>query len=90
MPLWPRVLVAVAVAFMPIFVANVAFAKRFAETDDARAGFAVNILGAMVGGCLEYFSLLTGYRDLLLLTGLLYLAAFALVPHRVPAASALS
>jgi hypothetical protein len=86
LPLWPRVLVAVAVAFLPIFVANVAFAKRFAETSDARAAFAVNILGAMVGGCLEYFALLTGYRNLLLLTGLLYLAAFALVPRRVPVA----
>ena len=86
LPLWPRVLVAVAVAFTPIFVANVAFAKRFADADDARAAFAVNILGAMVGGCLEYFALLTGYRDLLLVTGLLYLAAFVLAPRRVPAA----
>ena len=85
LPLWPRVLVAVAVAFTPIFVANVAFAKRFADADDARAAFAVNILGAMVGGCLEYFALLTGYRDLLLVTGLLYLAAFVLAPRRVPA-----
>ena len=83
--LWPRVLVAVTVAFLPIFVANVAFAKRFAEAGDARAAFAVNILGAMVGGCLEYFALLTGYRDLLILTGLLYLAAFTLAPRRVPA-----
>lgn len=86
LPLWPRVLVAVAVAFAPIYVANVAFAKRFAQTGDARAAFAVNILGAMVGGCLEYAALLTGYRDLLLLTGLLYLVAFVLLPRKVPAA----
>ena len=86
LPLWPRVVVAVAVAFTPIFVANVAFAKRFAETEDARAAFAVNILGAMVGGALEYLALLTGYRDLLLLTAVLYLAAFMLVPRRVAVA----
>ena len=85
LPLWPRVLAAVALAFLPIFVANVAFAKRFAQTSDARAAFAVNILGAMAGGALEYFALLTGYRNLLLLTALLYLAAFALVPRQVPA-----
>jgi hypothetical protein len=42
----------------------------------------VNILGAMVGGCLEYLALLTGYRNLLILTALLYLAAFALTPRR--------
>lgn len=28
--------------------------------------FALNLLGAMVGGALEYVSLLTGYRMLLL------------------------
>ena len=50
-------------------------------TDDSRAAFAVNILGAMVGGCLEYLALLTGYRNLLILAGLLYLAAFVLTPR---------
>ncbi|MGH8940273.1 MAG: spermidine synthase, partial [Actinomycetes bacterium] len=83
LPLLPRVLAAVALAFAPIYLANVAFAKRFAETDDPRAAFAVNILGAMVGGCLEYLGLLTGYRNLLLLVGVLYLVAFVLTPRRV-------
>jgi hypothetical protein len=82
LPLLPRVVAAVALAFTPIYLANVAFAKRFATTDDSRAAFAVNILGAMVGGCLEYLALLTGYRNLLVLTALLYLAAFALTPRR--------
>jgi hypothetical protein len=82
LPLLPRVVAAVALAFTPIYLANVAFAKRFAVTDDSRAAFAVNILGAMVGGCLEYLALLTGYRNLLILTALLYLAAFALTPRR--------
>ena len=82
LPLLPRVVAAVALAFTPIYLANVAFAKRFATTDDSRAAFAVNILGAMVGGCLEYLALLTGYRNLLILTALLYLAAFALTPRR--------
>jgi hypothetical protein len=82
LPLLPRIVAAVALAFTPIYLANVAFAKRFATTDDSRAAFAVNILGAMVGGCLEYLALLTGYRNLLILTALLYLAAFALTPRR--------
>ena len=83
LPLIPRIVAAVALAFAPIYLANVAFAKRFSTTDDSRAAFAVNILGAMVGGCLEYVALLTGYRNLLILTALLYLAAFALTPRRV-------
>jgi hypothetical protein len=85
LPLLPRVPVAVILAFAPIYFANVAFAKRFATTEDSRAAFAVNILGAMVGGCLEYLALLTGYRNLLVLTALLYLAAFLLTPRGLPA-----
>jgi hypothetical protein len=78
----PRLVAAVALAFAPIYLANVAFSKRFAATDDSQAAFAVNILGAMVGGCLEYLGLLTGFRNLLILAGLLYLAAFLLTPKR--------
>jgi hypothetical protein len=80
----PRVVAAVLLAFAPIFLANVAFAKRFATSADSRAAFAVNILGAMVGGCLEYLALLTGYRNLLILAGVLYLVAFLLTPKRAP------
>jgi hypothetical protein len=76
----PRLIVAVALAFAPIYLANVAFSKRFAVSEDSRAAFAVNILGAMVGGCLEYLGLLIGYRNLLILAGLLYLVAFLLTP----------
>jgi hypothetical protein len=34
--------------------------------------FASNLLGAMVGGALEYLALLTGYRALLLVVAALY------------------
>lgn len=78
----PRIIAAVMLAFAPIYLANVAFAKRFAQTGDPQAAFAINILGAMVGGCLEYLALLTGYRNLLILTAALYLAAFLLTPRR--------
>jgi len=60
--------------------ANVAFAKRFRNSGDSQAAFAVNLLGTIVGGCLEYAALFTGYDNLLLLTALLYLAAFLLIP----------
>ena len=76
-----RVVVAVAIAFGPVFASNIVFATRFNTTEDATGAFAANLLGAMVGGCLEYLSLIVGYRALLLLAGLLYVAAFALGPH---------
>jgi SAM-dependent methyltransferase len=77
---WPRLVVATVVAFVPIFLANVAFAKRFAESDSSRAAFGVNLLGAILGGCLEYAALLTGYRNLLIVVAALYLLAFLLKP----------
>ncbi|MDX6301347.1 MAG: hypothetical protein QOF53_2561 [Nocardioidaceae bacterium] len=86
LPFLPRLLVATVLAFLPIFLANVAFAKRFAATADSQEAFAVNLLGAIVGGCLEYGALLTGYDNLLVVTGVIYLLAFSLLPaeHRVP------
>jgi hypothetical protein len=39
------------------------------------------MLGTIVGGCLEYAALFLGYDNLLIVTGLLYLAAFLLVPR---------
>lgn len=86
-PVLPRLLAAVALAFAPIFLANLAFAKRFAGTDDAPSAFGINILGAMVGGCIEYLALIVGFRNLLIVAGLLYLAAFALLPRRAARAA---
>ena len=57
-------------SFLPVFVANLVFAKRFADTADATSAFAANLLGAIVGGCLEYLSLVVGYQALLLLAAL--------------------
>ena len=76
----PRLVAAVLLAFVPIYLANIAFAKRFAASGDSQSAFGVNLLGAIVGGCLEYAALLTGYRNLLVLVALLYLAAFLLKP----------
>jgi hypothetical protein len=81
LPLLPRLVAAVALAFAPIYLANVAFAKRFAETENAPSAFGINILGAMLGGCVEYLALVVGFRSLLIVAGVLYLAAFLLVPR---------
>jgi SAM-dependent methyltransferase len=80
LPLVPRAVLAVTVAFLPIFVANLVFAKRFADTADATSAFGANLLGAMVGGCLEYTSLIIGYQALLGVAALLYVGAFLLLP----------
>jgi SAM-dependent methyltransferase len=83
LPFWPRLIVAVLLAFIPIYLANIAFSKRFAESGDSTAAFGVNLLGAILGGCLEYAALLTGYRNLLIVVAVLYLFAFLLKPKSV-------
>ena len=72
---WPRLAAAVAVAFTPVFLANLIFAERFKDTAASATAFGANLLGAMVGGVLEYASLVTGYRALLVLVAALYAAA---------------
>ncbi|MEU0520302.1 spermidine synthase [Streptosporangium sp. NPDC006007] len=88
LPLPLRASAAVVVAFLPIFAANVVFAKRFAGSSDGTTAFGANLLGAMVGGCLEYLALVIGYQALLIVAGALYLGAFALLPRAARAAPA--
>jgi len=80
LPFAPRLILAILIAFLPIYLANVAFSQRFRQSDDSQAAFAANLLGAIVGGCLEYLVLMTGYRNLLIVVATIYLLAFVLMP----------
>lgn len=81
LPVPVRAVAAVVVAFLPIFAANVVFAKRFTDTADGTSAFGANLLGAVVGGCLEYLALVIGYQGLLVVAALLYVGAFVLMPR---------
>jgi Spermine/spermidine synthase domain len=74
----PRFAAATAIAFAPVFIANLVFSQRFKDVASSTTAFAANLLGAIVGGLLEYLSLVTGYRFLLVVVALLYAMAFAL------------
>jgi hypothetical protein len=71
-PPWLRYAVAAAVAFAPVFLANLVFSYSFRDTTTADMAFASNLLGAMVGGMLEYLALITGYSFLLVIVAALY------------------
>ena len=71
-PPWLRYVVAATVAFAPVFLANLVFSYSFRDTNTADMAFASNLLGAMVGGTLEYMALITGYQALLIVVALLY------------------
>jgi len=73
-----RYVIASAVAFAPVFLANIIFTSSFRDTATADMAFASNLLGAVAGGTLEYLALVTGYRALLIVVALLYVAAYVL------------
>ncbi len=76
LPIVVRFLAGAALAFAPVYLANLIFAQRFSDVETTAIAFAANLLGAMVGGVLEYLALITGYRFLLILVGVLYALAF--------------
>jgi hypothetical protein len=83
----PRFAAAVTLAFLPVFLANLLFAVRFKAVGSSTTAFGANLLGAMVGGALEYLALVLGFNALLVVVGLLYgLALVTGVRHlRAPA-----
>jgi SAM-dependent methyltransferase len=76
LPVGWRFVAAAALAFAPILVANLIFAQRFKHVESSTTAFGANLLGAMVGGVLEYASLLVGYRNLVIASALLYALAY--------------
>ncbi len=77
-PAWLRYALAAALTFAPIFFANLVFSYSFRDTKTADMAFASNLLGAVIGGAIEYVALVTGYGSLLVVVALLYLAALLL------------
>src|SRR5947209_7437080 len=77
-----RYLLASVLAFTPVFLANIIFANSFRDSETADVAFASNLLGIMVGGGLEYFSMLLGYRMLLLFVIVFYACALLLRNRR--------
>jgi hypothetical protein len=76
----PRFAAATIVAFLPVFFGNLIFAHRFRNVGSSLTAFGANLLGAMVGGILEYAALLLGYHALLVVVAAIY--ALALLAGR--------
>ena len=71
-----RLLFSLAVIPLPIFFAGLIFSSTFRDSPDPGFSFGSNLLGAMVGGFLEYLGMMTGTRALLLIVLVFYLASF--------------
>ena len=67
-----------------MFLANLVFAGSFKGTGPtADVAFASNLIGIMLGGMLEYASLLIGYRNLLLIVIAFYVLSALLLRRRI-------
>jgi len=74
-----RLLLSLLFVGVPVFFASICFALRFREEDATDAAFGWNIVGAVMGGLLEFSSMAVGLKALTLIALAAYLAAFAVV-----------
>ena len=89
--LMARLLTAMALLSSPLFFAALIFAQSFKKTPAPELAFASNVLGAVIGGLLEYSSLILGFRNLLLIAlGLYILSYLALLRTKKPASAVAS
>ena len=58
------------------------FSNSFRDTESADIAFASNLFGIMLGGMLEYFSMLVGYHMLLVAVIGFYFLAMLVRPAR--------
>ena len=69
---WLRLLVSVRYVGAPIFFASLCFALRFGIRENADVALGWNLLGAVAGGLLEFFSMALGFKALTLVALGLY------------------
>jgi hypothetical protein len=88
LPLAARWIAAGVVVGLPVGLAGIAFSTLLARSPHPDASLGSNLLGAVVGGCVEYLSIVTGLRALVLLALAFYLVAMLWLRRpRVSAAS---
>lgn len=89
-----QVLAAGLRAAAPMFFAGIIFARWFEQTKTPSAALGANLIGAVVGGLLEYLSLVIGLRQLYVLALFFYVTSAAIgsrlagLPRRGEAAAA--
>ena len=74
---YARFLYSVIVIPLPIFFAGLIFSLSFRTSEDPSLAFGSNLLGAMVGGFVEYLGMITGTKTLLLIVLVFYLVSLA-------------
>ena len=70
-----KVLLIVILTF-PIFFSGIAFSNELNQSSSVSVAFSSNIIGAMIGGFLEYNSMYFGFRSLYIFALIMYMFAF--------------
>jgi hypothetical protein len=78
---------AVPVFLGPIYFASLVFGNLIKRENNLYQAYGSNLLGAVIGGSLEYFSLVMGIKFLLILTLAFYALAFVFLVTSSPKAS---
>lgn len=86
LPLLPRGVIGGMLTGLPVGLAGVIVPQLLARAAQPAAALGANLLGAVLGGCLEYFSMLGGLKSTALMALVLYLLAFLII-RRKPAAA---
>lgn len=73
-----RVLLAAAWFGMPVFFASLVFSESFRHVRNTAQAFGANLLGVVLGGALEYLSMMLGLNALYLIALAVYVAAWLL------------
>ena len=88
LPLLPRGVLAGLLAGLPVGMAGLIVPILLSRAERPAVALGANLLGAVLGGCLEYYSMFGGLRSTVLIALILYLGAFLLLRAKAPAASA--
>lgn len=85
LPLAVRGVIGSIVNALPVAFAGVIYSTIFRRSADAPASLGSNLLGAVVGGCLEYLSVFIGLRSLALLALAIYITVMFVYRRVMPA-----
>jgi len=89
LPLVPRIIVAGGFLALPVFFSGLIFVTAWAATEHKDLAFGSNLLGSLIGGVMSMLSMAIGFRALMLVTLVVYLAALLLLAReRAPGQTA--
>ena len=77
-------MLACTVVFLPVYFAGIIFSTAFRDSTQPDVDFGSNIAGVILGGLSEYFSLIVGFKGLLVIALCYYALSYLLRPKLIP------